>query len=237
VLPLKHCTGDNCTADADNAAVGSVIVTLADAEQPLASVRPIVLLPAFRPVIDALVITPIDTAAPPLTVYEYPAVPPVTLKPATPLLPPWHETALLCDAETVKFAGSDNVILLVVEQPLVSYTVYVYAPADNDPIVAEVPFTDVRVVPPSLEYWYDAVPPEIVRVTEPSLLPWHLIADDSAVDADRALDGCVMVTVAVVLQFLESVTVNVLLPDEKLPTKYAPADDALPPEPPPPATV
>jgi hypothetical protein len=84
---------------------------------------------------------------------------------------------------------------------------------------------------------YGATPPETDNEAIPSLPPWHDTPLVSELLAEIEDGGCVMLTVAVVLQFLESVTVNVLLPDEKLPTKYAPADDALPPEPPPPATV
>jgi hypothetical protein len=63
-------------------------------------------------------------------------------------------------------------------------------------------------------YVYGDVPPLAETAALPSLPPKQLTFVLEEIVADKAADGSVMVTVAVVLQFLLSVTVTVYVPAE-----------------------
>jgi hypothetical protein len=61
---------------------------------------------------------------------------------------------------------------------------------------------------------YGDVPPVAVTVADPLVPPKQLTFVLEEIKADKAADGSVMVTVAVVLQLLSSVTVTVYVPAE-----------------------
>ena len=64
------------------------------------------------------------------------------------------------------------------------------------------------------EYVYGDVPPLAVTVADPLVPPKQLTFVLEEIKVDKAADGSVMVTVAVVLQLLSSVTVTVYVPAE-----------------------
>jgi hypothetical protein len=101
--------------------------------------------------------------------YWYGDVPPVAFIVTEPLLPPKHNT-LVCDwIEAANGADGWVIVTFIVEvQLLASRTVKVYEPAAKPLKVAP----DWNA-PLPFWYWYGAVPPVWLSVTEPVLLPRH----------------------------------------------------------------
>jgi hypothetical protein len=184
---------------ANTMAAGAVIVTTLVPVHPLASVAVTVYVPAGAVSVVPLIV-------PPVLVYTIVPTPPVTLNAELPI-PPLHNAAISVDATTMA-AGAVMVAVAVVVQPLASVTVTLYVPAakafGSSTSAAELSQSNVN----------GAVPPDTVRLILPLLTPAQVAFVATAV-ADSATAGSVIVTVAVLVQFLASVTVTVYGPAAK----------------------
>jgi hypothetical protein len=121
---------------------------------------------------------------------------------AVPVFPPLQVTDVEPDIEADKADGSVKVTLAVVVQLLASLTVTVYTFADSPVAIAV-------VCPPELQtYVIEPVPPLPVAVAVPVLSPLHVTDVEPDIEAVNT-DGSVIVTFAVVVQLLASLTVTV----------------------------
>jgi hypothetical protein len=143
--PARHESPLVSVAVALSAAAGCVIVKLELLLQPLLSVTVTLYTPALN---DEKLLVPAVTEPVKLPVIVYGAVPPDTITCATPLLPPKHDTAELCDEVTLSADGSLIVTDAVVVQLLASVTVMVLAPALNALTVYGAVVRPVPGVPP-----------------------------------------------------------------------------------------
>ena len=118
LLPLLQLTLFWAVMAAEMALAGSVIVTVSESVQPLASVAVKVYVPAGNPV----AVMPV---APLLQLYITAPVPPVELAVAEPLEPPKQETLVEEAMEATKAAGCKISATAVAVHPLESVTVTV----------------------------------------------------------------------------------------------------------------
>ena len=135
-------------------------------------------------------------------------MPPVATTVACPLLlPKQFWSVLLTKARATVALGVEIVTCAVVLQPLSSVTVTVNVPEPTPLIVAL--FCTGTVFQ---EYEYGAVPPVAFAVALPSVAPKQLTFCWAAMDALSAIAGCMMIAVAVAVQPLSSVIVQVHVP-------------------------
>ena len=129
-------------------------------EQPFISVIVTLYVPAIR-------LFKFCVSAPPVQLYVYGAVPPLTVSVTEPLLPPLQLTFVVAVVALSDAIGWVIVAALIVEHPFISVIVTLYVPAIKL-------FIFCVVEPPVQLYAYGVVPPLTVSVTAPLLPPLQL---------------------------------------------------------------
>jgi hypothetical protein len=175
------------------------MVTLAVLIHRLASVTVTIYVPAARPVAVAVVCT-----GKVFHEYAYGPTPPAGVAVAVPVDDPLHNT-LTCVVPTVSATGWVIVTLAVLIHRLASVTVTIYVPAARPVAVAVVCTGNVFH-----EYVYGPTPPAGVAVAVPVDDPLHNTL--TCVVPTVSATGWVIVTLAVLIHRLASVTVTIYVP-------------------------